>query len=104
MCVKAIVRIKPKRAASRGASSWEHAAKSPAAKNTAAVCPAERSKRRCSHSTSSEVTTNPLPAESRLNKPASSSTVRREVCNARRRSRDRRGAELVAIASQAAGR
>ena len=68
-----------RRGAARGAASSRRARRR--RRTRARSCPAERSKRRWSHSTSSDVTTNPLPAESRLNSPASSSTVRRDVCS-----------------------
>ncbi len=72
MWVYAMVRTIPMRLARTGASSCEPAPSNPAAKNTPAVTLALRSKRRCSHSTSIEVTTKPLAAESTLKSAASS--------------------------------
>ncbi len=79
MCVNAIVRMRPKRADRRGARNCEQPPSTPAAKKTAPVMPADRSKRRCSQSTSSDVTTNPPPAESRLKSADNSNTIRREL-------------------------
>ena len=103
MWVNAMVRIRPNRRARRGARSWEQPPRRPAAKNTTPVWPADRSKRRWSQSTRSDVTTNPLPAESRLNRPASSRTVRRDDAqHARRSGRRRHRVQVVGLPVQAA--
>ena len=80
-CVKTIVLINPKRAASREESSCESAAKRPATKKNAAVAGTLRLKRWKSQSASSDCTTKPPPAESMEKSAARRSTMARDFAS-----------------------
>lgn len=76
--VNTMVRMSPKRPASRAEISCDPAATSPVAKNTFPVVATDSPKRWCSHSTISDCTTSPLAAESSENSAASRSTTGRD--------------------------
>jgi len=71
MWVNTIVRIRPTFCAIRAATNAENAEHTPVQNSSAPAAPMDRSKRRYSHSASSDCTVNPPPNASRLNTAAS---------------------------------